>query len=294
MHYLVLGDVLVYYIAQALSTRFGSESQTALADGGYLFKQLFAEIIYTKRGQREIYIFLIGIIREGGEQLFYLSVIAGGKRGEGHLLVTRLLAKALGLFLDSVDIFFAERAINKARLTKTAAAYTAAQYLYHRSVMHDGSKRHNEAIGVIDLIEVLYNSLFDTRGDGIGIRLYLADSAVLVIGNIVKLRNVNAIYFSRFAQKFKFCGVRGLHFFVQLKQLYVYLLALAENEHIKEISHRFGIADAWPAADNYRGKVGTVFRKHWQTRQIEHSKNVGIRKLILKREADEIKIADRV
>ena len=85
VHYLVLGDVFVYYIAQALSTRFGSESQTALADGGYLFKQLFAEIIYTQRGQREIYIFLIGIIREGGEQLFYLSVIAGGKRGEGHL-----------------------------------------------------------------------------------------------------------------------------------------------------------------------------------------------------------------
>ena len=70
--------------------------------------------------------------------------------------------------------------------------------------------------------------------------------------------------------------MRGLHFFVQLKQLYVYLFALAENEHIKEISHRFGIADAWAAADNYRSKVGTVFCKHGQTRQIEHSENVGI------------------
>ena len=50
-HYLVLGDVLVYYVTKSLCAGFRSKGQTAFSYGLYFLQKFFTEIVYSQRRQ---------------------------------------------------------------------------------------------------------------------------------------------------------------------------------------------------------------------------------------------------
>ena len=201
-------------------------------------------------------------------------MVAGRKRGQRDLLVARLLAQALCFIFYGIYVFLSERAVDKARLTEAAAAYAAAQHLDNCSVVDYLCEWHNKGIGVIHIVKVRNNALCDLCRCLLDIRSYRADGTIIIIGDIIELRNVHAAYLHSLLEKLELCTALPFHIFIQLEQLDVYLLALADNEQVKKICHRLGVAHAGTASDNYRHIVTALARKHGNARKVEHFKHV--------------------
>ena len=91
----------------------------------------------------------------------------------------RVTAKSLGSFLTDWSIYHT-------CLTEATASDASAVGFKNDTVVNGFDIRHNELLGIGNLIKILDDSLLDLGGGVLVLRLVLLDGAVLVIGYLVE------------------------------------------------------------------------------------------------------------
>ena len=145
------------------------------------------------------------------------------------------------LSADALYGFFSYGTIQKDRLTKAATSYTASEYLFDRAVVYYLYIRNDKVIGIITLVHIHHNALFDDFGSAVK-RSYRVYCAVIVIADIIQRRHIHALDICGEPQKLGSAPALSLALAVELDDLEIDLFAVAEEEYVDEIGYRLGIA----------------------------------------------------
>ena len=81
---------------------------------------------------------------------------------------------------------------------------------------------------------------------------------------------------------------------MQLDELNVHLLALAEHSQVNEVGNGLAVEHRRAARDDERGQLRALARVERHTRQIEHIQYGGKRHLVADGKGDDVKIADGI
>ena len=288
-----LGDVFVDDVAHTLRARLRRKGQAGAAHGFELLQKLVREIIHAQARQRHVHLLAGRPVQQKIEQLLDFRIIGGGQGAKRDLVIPRLLDQPPALLVDDLGALFADRTVQKARLTEAAAADAAAEDLMRDAVMHHVDERHDEGLGIIDLVEIADDALCDRRRRAV-LRGDRPHGPVLLIGDIIERRHVYAGDPGSVAQKFFFRGAALFVHGVEIHDLTVDLLPFAEGKQVEKVRDRLRVAGAGAAAHHDGSKTLAVRRAHRQTGKIQHIEDVRIAQLILQREADKVEIPDRV
>ena len=233
------------------------------------------------------------IVEHALGQTGQLTVVARRQRGQGDFLVTGVLEHRLRLLEQHFLGLGTQRTISVTGLTESAAAWTAAEQLDHRTVEHDVGRRHNKGLRIVHGIQILDDALLHEsrctvrRGDTL-------DRAVLVILDLVQRRYIHALDLCCRNQEFLLRPAFALGLAVQIGKFQHDLLAVADHEQVNEVSQRLRIVGTRTAAGYNMLEFGTVLCQHRNTAEIQHIQNVGKRQLVLQRKSDNIKVRQRV
>ena len=145
-HELVFGYVLVDGIAQTLSSRFGSKGKTAAANLFELFGELSRETVNSQRRQVYADLVLLRPLEHIVKKVAQLCVVAGGKGGEGDLVVACIGAEGAAHIVYGAGLTLADGSVDETRLTETAAADTASENLGNSAVVHYLDERNNKVV----------------------------------------------------------------------------------------------------------------------------------------------------
>ena len=292
---LVPGDVFVDDIPQALGTGFGGKGQAALAHLGGLLDQALGEVVHTQRRQRQADVLLGGPLVQVIQQFFQLAVVGGGQAGKAELLITGIGAQVLRRLVQQAGITLTHGAVQKPRLTDPAAAHAAAQHLDAGAILNGTHHGHHEVRRRGKLVQILDDGLGDAGRDARLVGRDGLDPAVLVILHIIERRDVDAGDFGDAQQQLLFGDAAFLFGLLDLStdagQL---VFTLTQLDHIEEIRNGFRIAGAGTARHDQRPALVAVFGIERDARQIQHSQNVRIGKLVLQGKSHCIKGSQRV
>ena len=188
----------------------------------------------------------------------------------------------------------AQRTIDKARLTKAAAAQTAALNLQHRAVVDDVDERYNKLFWIVYLVQIGNDSFGHLFRCLRTVGLHRVDGAVLAVADVVQAWNIHAADLCCLLQKALLVPALFFCLHIQVGQLDVDLLALTDDEDVDEVCHRLRVAGAGTTRYHHRRKGGAVLRAHRHPCQVKHIEDGGVAHLILHGKQDKIKVADRV
>ena len=213
---------------------------------------------------------------------------------QAQFVITGIAAELARAFADELGAALTEWAVELARLAEAAAAHAAAQHFDTGAVLHGTDQRHHKVFGRLVVVHIFDDRLGDTLRHAGAVGLDGFDAAILFIRHIVERRDVNAGDLRHFQQQPIFCPALLFALLDSGADVLQHLLTLAQLHDIEEISHRLGIADAGAARDDERPAGVTVRRAQRDARQAQHSQNIGVAKLVFQREADDVKIRQRV
>lgn len=91
-------------------------------------------------------------------------MVARTQRSKRDLVISGIFTKTFCFTADRIAVFFPERTINKASLTESASSYASSQNLDGSSVVNYFGKGNNEILRIINLIEILDDTLFTVSG----------------------------------------------------------------------------------------------------------------------------------
>ena len=97
--HLLLGDVFVDDVPQALGAGLGGEGKAALFDAGDLLHQFLREVVHPKAWQRQAHPLLWSPGQQVVQQRLDLQIVAGGQRGQRQLLIAAGVAQAVGVMV---------------------------------------------------------------------------------------------------------------------------------------------------------------------------------------------------
>ena len=221
-------------------------------------------------------------------------MIGGGQTRQAQFIVAGVAAERAGAVADELGAAFTEGAVELACLTEAAAAHAAAQHLDAGAVLHRTDERHNKVFRRGEAVHIPDDGLCHAGGNAGTVRGDGLNAAILPVGHIVEGRHVDAGNFGEFQKQLFFvpallfapldCGADVLE----------HLLTLAQLHDVEEIRHRLGVADAGAAGNNQRPALVAVRGAQRNTRQAQHGQHVRVGQLIFQREADDVKIGQRI
>ena len=179
------------------------------------------------------------------------GIIADGERDKRNFLITCAIVEALCLAAEGFGAFLADRSIYHTCLTEAATANTSAIGFKNNSVMYGFDIRHNQLLGIRNLIKVLDYALFNFSWSVLILWLILLDSSVLVIGNLIKRRYIHALNM-RCGAKEALTGIGAVffHFNIKVGDFKKHLLTLTDIDKVEEFCNGLGIIYAGAATDN--------------------------------------------
>ncbi len=144
--HLLLGDIFIDGVPQALASCLRGEGKAASADLLHQLQKAGGEVIHPQGGQGDVHLFLLGPGEHLLHQQLQPAVVAGGKGGEGHLLVAGGGAEGPGLSVQHLRVLFPEGPVDIPRLAEPAAPDAAPEHLHHGPVVDRLGEGHHEII----------------------------------------------------------------------------------------------------------------------------------------------------
>ena len=221
-------------------------------------------------------------------------MVGGGQARQAQFVIAGVAAECTGAVADELGAALAEGAVELPGLTEAAAADTAAQHLDTGAILHRADQRHDEVFRRGEAVHILDDGLGHAGRDARAVRGNGLNAAILLVGHIVEGRHVDTGDLRQCQQQLFFVPALLFALFNRCADILQHLFALAQLHNVEEIRHRLGVADAGAARNNERPALVAVSRPQRNTRQAQHSQDVCVGQLIFQREADDIKIAQRI
>ena len=155
----LLRDVFVYRVAQALAATLDGEGQAAFAHLLELLHKLDGEVVRAERRQGQADTAALAVFKHPVAQLRQLPVVAGAQRQERHVLISGVFQRLDALFYNCLRLFRAYRAVDMPCLTEAAATHAAAEQLHAHPVVYDLGGRHDRRGRVRRRVKVHDNAL---------------------------------------------------------------------------------------------------------------------------------------
>ena len=184
MQHVLLADVLVDHVAQALGTCLAGKGQAAFARFLHALHQFGAEAVRPQRGQRQADMPRLTVVEHALGQAGQVAVVAGGQRGKRNLLIARVFEHGLRLLQQHLLRLGAQRPVGMPCLAEAAAARAAAEQLDHRAVEHDIGRRNNKGFRIVHGVQITDDAFLHQRGRAMRGR-NAVDGAVLVVSDLV-------------------------------------------------------------------------------------------------------------
>ena len=153
--YRLVGDALVYHVAQPLRPGLGREGQAALAHRLKPRGEADREGVDAQARQRKLYLVVRQHRREALERLRDSAPVAGREREQADLLPAGLVEQRLDLLADRGRGAFAHGAVYHSGLAEAAAARAALEDLHRDAVVDDAGVRHYHRSVEEILVEIL-------------------------------------------------------------------------------------------------------------------------------------------
>ena len=164
VQHILLADIFVDHITQALGARFAGKGQPTLARFLHALHQFRAEAVRAQRRQRQADMPRLAVVEQALGQSGQITVVARGQRGERDLLIARVFEHGLRLPQQHLLRLGTQWAVGVPRLTEPAAAWTAAEQLDHCAVKHNIGRGHNKGFRIIHGVQILDNAFIHYRG----------------------------------------------------------------------------------------------------------------------------------
>ena len=226
-------------------------------------------------------------------QLRQRRIVAGGQAGERDLLIAGVVAGADAVVGAEVAAAIADRAVDIARLTEAAAADAAPEQLQGDTVLDDLGGGDDGIYREIGLVHVVDDALCHhgrcavTGRDG-------RHGAVVVIGHIVKGRDIDTVQPGSGAEKIGLAPALAAGAAVELHQLHGDVLALAQADQIDEVGQGLGVVHGGAAGDDQRGQAGAVRGVEGNVGQVQHIEDGGKGHLVANGEGHNVIVGDGV
>ena len=196
----LLGEILVDGVAQALRAGLGREGQAALAHLLQAAHDVHGKVVRAQRRQREAHAARLAVFQQPVAHLVERAVVAARERQERRLLIAGVFERFDALPDDRLRFARAHRAVDIPRLTEAAAADAAAKQLHVHTVVHDLRARHDGVRRIITGVEILNDALGHARGRAVR-RGQVVQRAVRVPVRDVERRNEHALDLRRRFEK---------------------------------------------------------------------------------------------
>ena len=222
------------------------------------------------------------------------GVVGGRKAGKAQLIIAGVAAEHPRTVADKLGAALPEGTVELACLTEAAAADTAAQHLDTGAVLHCAHKRHHKVFRWGKAVHILHDGLCHARRHAGAVGRDSLDAAILLVGHIVEGRHIDTGELCQLQQQPLFIPALLFALLHGGTDVLQHLLALTKLHHIKEVCHRLGVAYTGAARDDERPPLITVGGPQRDARQAQHCQNIRVAQLIFKREADNVKIRQRI
>ena len=288
---LILGQILVDYIPQTLSTGFRRKGKAALADGLKLFHQFPGEIIRPQRRHGKVDTVFGAVRNHLIGQFLQATVIRGGQAGQRDLVMAGILHGLHCLTVENLRALFSHRAAGEAGLAEPAAPDTASENLKVRTVM-DYLRRGNDHLGgPVSIIQILNDPLGNLFRSTIQ-RVNRSQRSILVIFMPVERGHIHTGNFRNLRQELFLAPAFYLCPIIQGNDLNGTLLAFTQREEVKEVCQRFRIEGTDTTGKHDALQIMAILCVERNSRQVHHVEHIGIGHLIADGEGDHVKITD--
>ena len=159
--------------------------------------------------------------------------------------------------------------------------------------MDDFSVGHGDGFGIDGVGQILHHPLFHLGGGGGVVGRKGFERAVLVVGHVIKGRNVNPFQLRQVpqnvdARKASFPPVPD-----HVDQFVHHVLAVADHKGVDEGCQGLGVKGAGAARHHDGVLFGPVLPTDGHPAQVQHLQDVGIAHFVLQGEADNVKFVQR-
>ena len=289
----LFGQILVDGVAQALRAGLWREGKARLPALLQPLHQRHGEVVGAQRRQRERQVALGAEILQIVAQLDKMRIVGRRERGKRHILIARVLDRFDGIVAQELFRAVTHRAVDITRLTEAAAADAAAEQLERNAVLHDLSRGNDGLCGIVRLVHIL-NDALEHRfgcallgGDGL-------HRAVVVVVDVVKARHIDAAHLRRLHEKLVLAPPLAPRLAVQLDELDVHLLALADDGEVQKVCDGLAVVHRCTARDDERGELRVLGRMQRDARKVKHIQDGGKCHLIADGKGNDVKLIERV
>ena len=247
----LLGDIFVNSVPKALAAALHSEGKAAFANPLQLFHQLHGEVICSQRRERHADAPGLAEFQQPVAYLTQMPIVAGGEGEERKVLIAGVFQRFDALPNQRLRFFCTDRPIDISSLAKTAAANAAPEDLQIHPILHHLSGRNDGVNGERHRVQILHNPLGDSLRRTAACTDF-GDGSVIMIGDIVKRRNVNPADPGSLLQKTLLAPPLQLGLSQQGEELVVHLLPLPDDEEIHKRRHRLRVNPSRTACKHQR------------------------------------------
>ena len=159
--------------------------------------------------------------------------------------------------------------------------------------MDDFGVGHGDGLGIDRVGQILDHPLFHLGGGGGVVGRKGFERAVLVVGNVVKRRNVNPFQLRQVPQNVDARKARFPPVPDHVDQLVHHILAVTDHKGVDEGGQGFGVKGAGAARHHDGVLFASVLPADGHPAQIEHFQYIGIAHFVLQGEADNVKFVQR-
>ena len=290
---ILLGDVFVDRVAQALAAALDGEGQAALAHLLQPLHDVHREVVRPQGGQGKADAPRLTVVEQAVAKRGQRSVVARGEGEERHVLMPGVFQRLDALAHERLRLLRADRAIDVARLAEAAAAHAAAKELQVHPVVHH-LRGGDDGLGRIGhLVQIGDNALGDFRARALGGRDG-GDAPVPVIAHLVERGDVHAGNLRGLNQKLVLRPALELRPAQERQKLVVHLFPLAEDEEVDELRHRLRVHRRGAARPHDGQQRLAIPRPEREPRHVDHVEHRRIGHLITHGEGQRIKAPQRI
>ena len=293
VQHVLVGDVFVHRVPQALAAALHGKGQAALAHLLQPLHDLHGEVVRPEGGQGQADAAGFAVfqqpVAEGGK----LPVVAGGEGEQGHVLVAGVLQGFDALADQGLRLLGPEGAVHMPRLAEAAAPGAAPEELQAHPVVDHLGAGHDGLCGEGHLVQIRDDALRDPGGSTV-LRRHGSHGAVGVVAHLVERGHVHALDLRCLHQKIVLGPARELGLPQQGQQLVVHLFPLAHHEEVQEGGHGLGVHRGGAAGPDEGQQVRPVRRAQGDPRHVQHVQHGGIGHLIADGEGQGVKVPHRI
>ena len=291
----LLPQILVDGVAQTLCARLRGKGQTALAHPLQALHEVHREGVRPQRGQGHADVLRRAVVQQIVTQLQQAGVVGGAEAGQGHLLIAGILTSRLAVLSQQLRIAVSHRAVHIACLAEPAATDAATEQLQHDAVVDDlggGDDGLHREVGLVHVLDHPLAHLL--RRAGAILDAHFLQGAIRTVDGLIEGRDVDALDLGGLPQKLLLAPALLLGLAIQGDVLQGDLLPFTQDKQVHEGGQRLRVIAAGTARHDERREFRPLLAAQRQPRQVQHVQDIGVGHLIAQREADDIKVRNRV